>query len=91
MGAVATIQVIEHRGEACAIVLDGCAILADGLRGRARRDVQAKALYAIEVAAGERPGPYTDAGAEHFARAARQLLRDVRAARRRRPSCPARR
>jgi len=91
VGAVAAIQIIEHRGEACAIVLDGCAILADGVRGRTRRDVQAKALYAIEVAAGERPGPYTDAGAEHFARAARQLLRDVRAARRRRPSCPARR
>ena len=48
---------------------------ADSLRGRTRRDVQAKALYALEVAASERPGPYTDAGAEHFARVARQLLR----------------
>ena len=41
-------QVIEHRGEAVAVVIDGRAILAGGLRGPARRDVQAKALYALQ-------------------------------------------
>jgi hypothetical protein len=35
--------------------------------------VQAKALYALEIPAGQRRGPYTDAGAERYAdRAARR-------------------
>jgi hypothetical protein len=55
-------------------------------RGRRRRDidarvtgeplarVQAKALYALEIQAGRRRGPYTDADAERYAhRASRRL------------------
>jgi hypothetical protein len=64
-------QIIEHEGRPVAVTVDGVAILAGALRGRARRHVQAKALYALQVAAGERRGPYRDDDAEQFARSVR--------------------
>lgn len=64
-----TIQVIEHRGRPAALVVAGQAIIAEHLCGADRRTVQAKCAFALEIDAGDRPGPYEDAAAERFATA----------------------
>lgn len=65
-----TIQVIELRGRPVALALSGEAIIADHVTGQERSIVAGMALYALEVQAGQRPGPYADADAERYARAA---------------------
>lgn len=65
-----TIQVIELDGRVAGLVAGGVAIIRDDLAGADHRRAQAKALYALEIAAGELRGPYTDAGAERYARVA---------------------
>jgi hypothetical protein len=62
-----TIQIIEHDGRPAALVAGDEAIIAAHLTASARARVQAKALYAIAISTGTRPGPYTDAGAEAYA------------------------
>lgn len=62
-----TIQIIEHDGRPAALVAGDEAIIATHLTASARARVQAKALYAIAISTGTRPGPYTDAGAEDYA------------------------
>jgi hypothetical protein len=62
-----TIQIIEHDGRPAALVAGDEAIIATHLTASARARVQAKALYAIAIRAGTRPGPYTDAAAEDYA------------------------
>lgn len=62
------IHVIEYSGRAAALVMGDEAIVADRLRGEERRIVAAKCLFATEINAGHRPGPYDDADAECWAR-----------------------
>jgi hypothetical protein len=75
-----TIQIIELDGRAAGLVAGEQAIIAEHLSTRDRARVQAKALYALEIRAGARPGPYTDDGAERCAASA--AARRHRAARR---------
>ena len=65
-----TIQIIELHGRPVALALGDEAIIADHVTGRDRRVVAGMALYALEVQASTRPGPYTDSAAEQYARAA---------------------
>jgi hypothetical protein len=64
------IQRIHHDGDVVAWVAGGRAVITTGLPGDAFDLVRAKCLYALEIAAGERPGPYTDAAASAYARSA---------------------
>jgi hypothetical protein len=62
------IQVIELRGRPVALALGDEAILADHITADDRPIVAGMALYAIDIQAGRRPGPYNDADAERYAR-----------------------
>lgn len=62
-----TIQLITHNSRPAAIVAGDTAIIADHVADDDRRRVQAMCLYATEIAAGDRPGPYTDQLAEQYA------------------------
>jgi hypothetical protein len=62
-----TILVIQLNGRVVAVVAQDRAIIADEFVGADRLRAQAKALYALEVLAGERPGPYSDDAAERYA------------------------
>ena len=62
-----TIQPIHHGERLVAITVGDAAVLADDVDDDERRHVQAMALYAIKVAAGDLGGPYTDAAAERYA------------------------
>ena len=64
------IQIISLRGRSAAIVAGDSAILAEHVPDELAAHVQAKALYALQIQAGELPGPYTDAAAERYARSA---------------------
>lgn len=64
------IQPIIHQGQLAAVVVGGLAIIEDTLTDTAHRHVQAMCLYALEIEDRERPGPYNDADADAFARAA---------------------
>ena len=63
-----TINIIHLHGRPAALVAGDQAIIPDRLDGADRARVQAKALYAIEIAEGKRRGPYTDTDAEDYAR-----------------------
>ena len=65
-----TIQIINLHGKPAAIAVNGAAVIAHHVPAAELAHVQAKALYALEIQAGERPGPYTDTNAETYARAA---------------------
>ena len=62
-----TIQLITHNDRAAAIVAGDTAIVADHVADNDIARVQAMCLYAMEITAGDRPGPYTDALAEQYA------------------------
>jgi len=64
------IQIISLRGRSAAIVAGDSAIIAEHVPDELAAHVQAKALYALQIQAGELPGPYTDAAAEQYARTA---------------------
>lgn len=64
------IQIISHRGHTAAIVAGDSAIVAQHVPDDLLAHVQAKALYAMQIQAGELPGPYTDADAERYAHTA---------------------
>lgn len=67
-----TTQLITFRGRPVALVLSsGHAVVDDLVDVHDKATVDAMCVYAIEVATGQRRGPYTDAEAEHHAR---QLL-----------------
>lgn len=86
------IQIIELDGRPAAIVAGEQAIIPAQLTGHAREHVAAKALYALQIASGERCGPYTDDDAEAYARgvaAPRQHATSARARSRRRQQPPA--
>jgi hypothetical protein len=65
-----TIQPIEHDGHVVALVAGGRALLGDQLTGRTLALVRAKCLYALEVQAGERAGPYDEQAATRYAQRA---------------------
>ena len=62
-----TIQPIEHDGHVVALVAGGRALIGNELAGGALALVRAKCLYALEVQAAERPGPYSDQAATRYA------------------------
>ena len=64
------IQPIIHHGRVAALVVAGQAIIPDALPSREQATVKAMCLYALEVADGRVPGPYSDARALAYARAA---------------------
>ncbi len=64
------IQIISHRGRTAAIVAGDNAIISQHVPDELLAHVQAKALYALQIQSGELPGPFTDAGAERYARTA---------------------
>ena len=64
------IQPITHRGRMAALVVAGQAIIPDALPSQEQTTVKAMCLYALEVADGRLPGPYSDALALAYARAA---------------------
>ena len=68
-----TIQRIEHDGRLVAMVGGGRALIAGGLTADVDAVAQAKCLYALEVQAGQWPGPYTNAAANRYAE--RALMR----------------
>jgi hypothetical protein len=81
-----TIQVIQRGGRAVALATNKGAIISDHVTGTERRIAAGMALYAIEILAGQRPGPYTDADAEqHSTRGIVRADRSARARRRGRP------
>ncbi len=65
-----TIQPIEHDGHVVALVAGARALIGAEFAGRALALVRAKCLYALEVQAGERPGPYSDEVATRYAQRA---------------------
>ena len=65
-------QPISYNGEVVALVVGGQAIVPKALPEPDRQTVKAMCLYALEVAAGARPGPYTDEHALDYARQAVQ-------------------
>jgi hypothetical protein len=67
MGVVSEVQPIIHRGAMVAIVIADQAIIPAAVPATDLPVVKAKCLYALEIAAGERPGPYSDAGASAYA------------------------
>jgi len=64
------LQRITHNGELVASTLADQAIIDDIIPACKRPIVQAKYLYAPHFQAAEIPGPYTDANADAYARAA---------------------
>jgi hypothetical protein len=63
-------QKIIYRGRLAAVVLADQAILTEELPEGDERTVKAMCLYALEIAAGLHPGPYTDEQALEYARRA---------------------
>jgi hypothetical protein len=61
------LQKIIYNGQVAAIVLASQAIVLDGLGETDERTVKAMCLYAMEVADGLQPGPYTDDRALDYA------------------------
>lgn len=70
MSAMSDIQPIHHDGRVVALVAGAEAIIAATVPPAEMFTVQAMCLYAIDVAAGTLPGPYNDADALRYARAA---------------------
>jgi hypothetical protein len=64
---VSVMQRIVYNGQLAAIVLADQAIIPDGLAETDERTVKAMCLYALEVAAGLQPGPYSDERALDYA------------------------
>jgi hypothetical protein len=65
-----SIYAITYHGPVVAVVVGDQAVIAEELTGSARRIIEAKCLYAMQVDAGDLPGPYRDRDAEDYARAA---------------------
>jgi hypothetical protein len=68
IGGVSEMQRIVYKGQLAAIVLADQAIIPEGLAETDERTVKAMCLYALEIAAGLQPGPYSDERALEYAR-----------------------
>jgi hypothetical protein len=64
---VKNVQKIIHNGRLAAIVVSDQAILVNGLPNDEECTVKAMCLYALEIAAGREPGPYSDERALQYA------------------------
>lgn len=67
IGGVSNLQKIVHNGRVAALVVADQAILSEGLKENEERIVKAMCLYALDVAAGLQPGPYSDERALQYA------------------------
>jgi len=67
---VSSFQRIYHNGQLAAVTIADQAIIAGSVSDRDLLHVQAKCLYALELADMGRSDGYTDADAEMYARAA---------------------
>jgi hypothetical protein len=63
---------IVYQGRLAAVVIAEEAILTDPLPEQDERTVMAMCLYALEIAAGLHPGPYTDEKALAYAHRAQR-------------------
>jgi hypothetical protein len=54
------VQPIIHNGQLAAVVVAGQAVVLEALSEADEQTVKAMCLYALEVAAGRQPTPYTD-------------------------------
>jgi len=72
------VQPIIHQGRVTAVVIAGEAIIPDALPSQERATVKAMCLYAIEVADGRLPGPYSDAQALAYAHMAAAKRNEAR-------------
>ena len=81
MARMGFVQKIIYRDRLAAVVIEEEAVIEDGLSGEELLDVQAMCLFAMEVAGGEHPGPYSDRRAAAFAaqaRAQRAIVSNLR-------------
>lgn len=63
---------IIHQGRLAAIMLADQTILTDPLPEPDERTLKAMCFYALEIAAGVQPGPYTDENALEYAHRAQR-------------------
>ncbi len=68
IASIKHLQLITHQGRLAAVVIAEQAIIDDTLPPEQHQHVQAMCLYALQISEHERPGPYTDADAETYAR-----------------------
>ena len=66
------LQKIIYNGRVAGVVVAGQAVISGVLAEDDERTVKAMCLYALEVAAGHEPGPYTDESALRYAHGASQ-------------------
>ena len=69
------LQKIIYNGRVAGVVVAGQAVISDALAEDDERMVKAMCLYALEVAAGREPGPYTEQRALGYARRATEGAR----------------
>jgi hypothetical protein len=62
------IQPIKYAGQVAAVVIDDQAKILAEVPEDDVLHIKTMCVYAMEIAAGERPGPYSDRDAEVFAR-----------------------
>lgn len=73
------IQVIELEGEPVAVTVGADrAVISENVNARIRPTVEAMCIYALQIAAGERPGPYRAADAKHWAEIRRGRVCEAR-------------
>jgi hypothetical protein len=76
MAAMRQLQPITHRGRLVAVVVAGQAMIRSCLSAEDLIEVQAKCLYALELADAGRAAAYTDTDADAYARAAARQRSD---------------
>lgn len=63
------VQIIQHGGRPVAAVIgEDKAVISDSIPRAHRAVIQRMCLFALEITAGERPGPYRDEDAARYAR-----------------------
>jgi len=70
MSTVSEFQQITYNGEVVAVVIADQAVIPKALPAEDRKTVEAMCLYALEVAAGQHAGPYSDDRALAYAQRA---------------------
>jgi len=70
IAGMSQLQRITHNGELVAVAIADHAIIDDTIPAAEKPLIQAKCLYALEIQAGELPGPYSDEKADIYAQAA---------------------
>ena len=70
MSTISDFQQITYNGEVVAVVIADQAIIPKALPAEDRKTVEAMCLYALEIAAGQLAGPYSDERALAYAQRA---------------------